>query len=68
MPFVPLPRGPRLAKGRTREDALAVRPDATADQIWEIDGLVRASRSIRVAPLERVRTIRPLAWTVSESP
>jgi hypothetical protein len=32
--FVPLARGPEVAKGRTREDVLDVRPDASAAQIW----------------------------------
>jgi hypothetical protein len=38
-----------------REVALAVRPDTSATQICETNGLVLVSRSIYIAPLEHAR-------------
>jgi hypothetical protein len=68
MAFVPLARGPGLAKERTREDMLVVRPDASTTQTWGKNGSVCSSQFVWVASLERVRVVRLSAQTVSDSP
>jgi hypothetical protein len=46
MAFVPLARGPGLAKERTREDMLVVRPDASTTQTWATNGSVCSSQFV----------------------
>jgi hypothetical protein len=46
IPFVPLARGHGWARGRAQEDAWTVWPDASAAQIWEMDGSISTSRFV----------------------